>query len=367
VALYYQGTLIGAAKQMMDRAPDKLRLPQRLFQLALLLSSLLLWSCEQAQTRSVFNGRTMGTTYEITLATENPLPMERRRELDAEIENKLIYINKLMSTYDPESELSTFNEQPPDACVTLALETFEVMSQSKTLFERSFGAFDPTVGPLVELWGFGAQAQRHEVPAPEAIEAARARVGFDALDLNCVERGVLKRLARAVDFSAIAKGFAVDVLSDLLSDSGYPNHLVEVGGELMAQGIAPSGRPWRVAIERPSTSERGLYAVVPLNNLAMATSGDYRNFFTEEGIRYSHTIDPRTGYPVTHRLASVTVLHEHAAMADGWATALNVLGPEAGLTLARQEQLAVLMLEYDGEAFRELTTPNFDAVLDKHR
>jgi len=367
VALYYQGTLIGAAKQMMDRAPDKLRLPQRLFQLALLLSSLLLWSCEQAQTRSVFNGRTMGTTYEITLATEDPLPKERRRELDAEIENKLIYINKLMSTYDPESELSTFNEQPPDACVTLALETFEVMSQSKTLFERSFGAFDPTVGPLVELWGFGAQAQRHEVPAPEAIEAARARVGFDALDLNCVERGVLKRLARAVDFSAIAKGFAVDVLSDLLSDSGYPNHLVEVGGELMAQGTAPSGQPWRVAIERPSTSERGLYAVVPLNNLAMATSGDYRNFFTEEGIRYSHTIDPRTGYPVTHRLASVTVLHEHAAMADGWATALNVLGPEAGLTLARQEQLAVLMLEYDGEEFRELTTPNFDAVLDKHR
>ena len=367
MALYYQGTLIGAAKQMMDRAPDKLRLPQRLFQLALLLSSLLLWSCEQAQTRSVFNGRTMGTTYEITLATEDPLPMERRRELDAEIENKLIYINKLMSTYDPESELSTFNEQPPDACVTLALETFEVMSQSKTLFERSFGAFDPTVGPLVELWGFGAQAQRHEVPAPEAIEAARARVGFDALDLNCVERGVLKRLARAVDFSAIAKGFAVDVLSDLLSGSGYPNHLVEVGGELMAQGTAPSGQPWRVAIERPSTSERGLYAVVPLNNLAMATSGDYRNFFTEEGIRYSHTIDPRTGYPVTHRLASVTVLHEHAAMADGWATALNVLGPEAGLTLASQEQLAVLMLEYDGEAFRELTTPNFDAVLDKHR
>jgi thiamine biosynthesis lipoprotein len=174
-------------------------------------------------------------------------------------------------------------------------------------------------------------------------------------------------LARAVDFSAIAKGFAVDVLSDLLSDSGYPNHLVEVGGELMAQGTAPSGQPWRVAIERPSTSERGLYAVVPLNNLAMATSGDYRNFFTEEGIRYSHTIDPRTGYPVTHRLASVTVLHEHAALADGWATALNVLGPEAGLTLARQEQLAVLMLEYDGEVFRELTTPNFDAILGKHR
>jgi thiamine biosynthesis lipoprotein len=152
-----------------------------------------------------------------------------------------------------------------------------------------------------------------------------------------------------------------------LSDSGYPNHLVEVGGELRAQGTAPSGQPWRVAIERPSTAAKDLYAVVPLNNLAMATSGDYRNFFIEEGIRYSHTIDPRTGYPVTHRLASVTVLHEQAALADGWATALNVLGPEAGLTLARQEQLAVLMLEYDGEAFRELTTPNFDAILGKHR
>lgn len=367
MTLYYQGTLVGAAKEMMEGALDELRRPQRLFQLALLLSSLWLWSCEQAGTRSVFNGRTMGTTYEITLATEAPLPMERRRELGDEIENKLIYINKLMSTYDPESELSTFNEQPPGTCVRLALETFEVMSQSKTLFERTSGAFDPTVGPLVELWGFGAQTQRREVPAPEAIEAARARVGFDALDLNCVERGVLKRLMRAVDFSAIAKGFAVDTLSDLLSDSGYPNHLVEVGGELRAQGRAPSGQPWRVAIERPSIAARDLYAVVPLSNLAMATSGDYRNFFTEEGIRYSHTIDPRTGYPVTHRLASVTVLHEHAALADGWATALNVLGPEAGLKLARQEQLAVLMLEYDGEVFKELTTPNFDAILGKHR
>lgn len=323
---------------------------------------LLLAACESTLERAVFDGHTMGTTYRITLSTEEPISAVASARLASEFDNKLIYINSLMSTYDPFSEISRFNKGKAGQCHAVSVETRAVIDQSKVLYVKTNGAFDPTVGPLVNLWGFGPERQISNPPDPELVVMARQQTGFDAIELGCEVGGLLKAMPREIDLSAIAKGFAVDYLSDWLIEGGYSNHLVEIGGEIKAAGQAPSGEAWKVAIERPSQLQRQLYKVVQLTNASMATSGDYRNFFVVNGKRYSHTIDPRTGYPVTHQVASVTVIHPVAAMADGWATALNVMGRESGMALAENEGLAVLMLEYEEDALIPHASEAFRAL-----
>ena len=330
--------------------------------LMLIPIGVLLAACESTLERTVFDGETMGTTYRITLTTEEPVSAGVKTSLAAEFDKKLIYINSLMSTYDPLSEISRFNTTEAGQCQAISAETQAVIDHARILYAKTEGAFDPTVGPLVNLWGFGPERRINSPPDPELIALVSQKTGFHSIRQGCEAAGLLKEKALEIDFSAIAKGFSVDYLSDWLVEEGYGNHLVEIGGEIKAVGQAPSGEAWRVAIERPNQLERQLYQVVQLTNASMATSGDYRNFFVADGKRYSHTIDPRTGYPVTHQVASVTVIHPEATMADGWATALNVMGRESGMDLAETEGLAVLMLEYDGddivpyasEAFRAL-------------
>ena len=330
--------------------------------LILIPIGILLAACESTLERTVFDGETMGTTYRITLTTEEPVSAGVKTSLATDFDKKLIYINSLMSTYDPLSEISRFNKLGAGQCQAISAETQAVIDHSRILYAKTEGAFDPTVGPLVNLWGFGPERRINNPPDPELVALASQKTGFHSIKQGCEAGGLLKEKALEIDFSAIAKGFAVDYLSYWLLEEGYGNHLVEIGGEIKALGQAPSGKAWRVAIERPNQLERQLYQVVQLTNASMATSGDYRNFFVADGKRYSHTIDPRTGYPVTHQVASVTVIHPEATMADGWATALNVMGRESGMNLAETEGLAVLMLEYDGddivpyasEAFRAL-------------
>ena len=218
------------------------------------------------------------------------------------------------------------------------------------------------MGPLVNLWGFGPKRRINNPPDPELVAVTSQQTGFRSIKQGCEAGGLLKEKALEIDFSAIAKGFAVDYLSDWLNEGGYHNHLVEIGGEIKATGRSPSGQAWKVGIERPNQQRRQLHQVVNLTNLSMATSGDYRNFFVVEGNRYSHTIDPRTGYPVTHQVASVTVIHPSATMADGWATALNVMGRNSGMALAEKEGLAVLMLEYDEGALVPYASKAFTAL-----
>ena len=330
--------------------------------LALVSIGLVLAACEPTLERTVFDGQTMGTTYRITLTTGESVSAGVEASLAAEFDKKLIYINSLMSTYDPLSEISRFNKLEAGQCQAISAETQAVIDRSKILYAKTEGAFDPTVGPLVNLWGFGPERRISNPPDPELVVVASQKTGFRSIKLGCEAGGLLKEKALEIDFSAIAKGFAVDYLSDWLLEEGYRNHLVEIGGELKAVGQAPSGEAWRVAIERPNQLERQLYQVVQLTNASMATSGDYRNFFVADGKRYSHTIDPRTGYPVTHQVASVTVIHPEATMADGLATALNVMGRESGMDLAESEGLAVLMLEYDGDEIVPYASEAFRAL-----
>jgi thiamine biosynthesis lipoprotein len=287
----------------------------------------------------------MGTTYNVKVvgATVD------QQQLAADIDARLLRINQLMSTYIPTSELSQFNDSPADVWFDVSAETQAVIELATEIATLSQGSFDITVGPLVNLWGFGPQQVPDNVPSAAAISDIRERVGFAHLQTR---PGALRKdAALYVDLSAIAKGFAVDEIVRLLEAQGLSDYLVEVGGELRARGKNPGGQIWRVAIELPDARQRRPYQVVELADMSMATSGDYRNYFERDGMRYSHTIDPATGSPIRHNLASVTVLAESAARADALATAINVMGADRGLALAEAQDLAVFVILKQPDGF----------------
>ena len=306
------------------------------------------------------SGPTMGTSYTVKIVEEGP----DRGKLRSQIEMELQRINGLMSTYDENSELSKFNRSPVSSPFPVSPEILEVLELSREIHAHSGGAFDVTVGPLVNLWGFGPEPSRDTVPDDKEIEAAKQRTGFATLEIH--DDRLLKSRNIYVDLSAIAKGYAVDQLALILQKQGVTNYLVEIGGELKASGRNDQGNPWTIAIEVPDNKNRSVFRTLELHNISMATSGDYRNYFEVDGERYSHTIDPRTGRPITHNLASVTVLHPTAAVADGYATAINVLGVEEGLNLAKAQNLAVLVIIKTEDGFKERTSPALDAYLDEN-
>jgi thiamine biosynthesis lipoprotein len=231
---------------------------------------------------------------------------------------------------------------------------------------KTHGAFDITVAPLVSLWGFGAHA-RHEDINEQQIAIERARVGYRRIEVEPSSATLRKRDDDVMcDLSGIAKGYAIDELAKYLRSGGYPNFMIEVGGDVRTGGTNLRGQPWQIGIERPDTQARAIFEVLPLDNLALATSGDYRNYREVNGQRISHTIDPRTGRPITHKLASVSVAHPEAAMADALATGLNVLGPSEGPVLAESLGLAALFLVRtpDG-SFERLATPEFERLVER--
>jgi thiamine biosynthesis lipoprotein len=305
----------------------------------------------------------MGTNYSVKLAVAD-LPAEERAAIRRIIEARLGRVDRLMSTYRPDSELSRFNRHGANEPFPVAPETLAVFRIAHEVSDLSGGAFDVTVGPLVAAWGFGA-ADPIPAPPPDAeLERLRARVGFERIQIDADAGTLAKTVAGAVcDLSAIAKGYAVDQVAAALEEKGYGDFLVEIGGEVRARGQRLDGAFWRVAIERPDSAPRGAFEVIPLRDVALATSGDYRNYYEVAGRRISHTIDPRSGRPVEHALASVSVLHADAIHADALATALNVLGPEAGYALAESEGLAAYFIvrRADGSlASRE--TPAFERL-----
>jgi len=306
-----------------------------------------------------FGGRTMGTTWSVRLVASVRL---QRDPVARAIQQELATVVAQMSTWDADSALSRFNRAEPGSWHVLPDEFHAVLGCARDVAERSDGAFDPTAGALVDAWGFGP-VPRGAMPPAAHLTLVRAQAGWRRLDLDPVRRALLQPGRLALDLSAIAKGYGVDQVARRLRALGLDSHLVEVGGELRGSGVKPDGRPWWVKLEHPDAEAGAAPVLLALHGLSVATSGDYRRWFEQDGVRYSHTIDPRDGLPIRHGLAAVTVIHPECMQADAWSTALGVLGPIAGPALASRLGLAARFVVRRGAGFEELTSAGYDRLL----
>lgn len=309
-----------------------------------------------------FIGVTMGTTYSVKI-TDLPHGIDVDA-MHAEINRILKSVNDQMSTYQAGSELSRFNASTSTGWVTLSTDTLAVLDEALRVSRLCDGAFDVTVGPLVNLWGFGPPARPALPPSDGQIRDALERVGFMNIQTRTSPSAARKnRPDMYIDLSAIAKGYGLDKVAEHLDHCNIGHYLVEIGGELWGRGHNPRGEPWKIAIEKPVVGQKAIHRVVRLQDGVLATSGDYRNYFEKDGQRYSHIIHPRTGKPITHNLASVTIIGQSTMSADALATALMVLGLDAGFRLARRENLAAFFVVKDGTRFVEISTSEFDRHL----
>lgn len=299
---------------------------------------------------ATIRGLTMGTSYSVELAV--PLGDRDRADLVKLIEAELSAISRAMSTFDPRSELSAFNLRDERVWVPVSRGLLEVLESAARISTSTQGAFDVTVGPLVDLWGFGSQYRPQRVPSDDLIAQARESVGYRNVQIDPSAGAIRKmRSHTRIDLNAIAPGYGVDRIAMILESQGFGDYLVEIGGEFRARGATAAGRSWRVGIERPAEGHREIGEIVVLKNRAIATSGTTKDFFDQDGRRYSHSIDPATGRPVEHRPMAVSVVSDTAMAADGWATALLVLGPDRGYALAQACGLAAILVTGSGSAF----------------
>ncbi len=324
------------------------------------------WGCERWQTVTL-QGRTMGTTYHITLLSPkrmtNPQPIQRA------IDSLLLTINASMSTFDPNSEISRFNRWHSTAPFPVSSPFLKVVKEALKIYRESDGAFDITVAPLVNLWGFGRKGRRFTVPDSNEINRLLKHVGSQYLKV--VGDSALQKtdVQLTIDLSAIAKGYGVDAVAQLLRRRGFRNFLVEIGGEVFASGIRKE-RPWRVAINKPEfriLPGSMIEGILVLSDRAVATSGDYLNFFEYHGKIYSHEINPRTGWPIENHIASATVIAPHCITADAMATALMVMPVEKGLAWVNRKAdvEALIILRKGKERFVEKRSNSFARYLKR--
>lgn len=307
----------------------------------------------------------MATTWSVVLVADDGFDT---KSLQVDMQQRLDRINRLMSTFDPDSELSRFNRQQGTDWFDISQDTANVIALSLEVSRLTGGAFDISVGPLVDLWGFGVDKRHRTVPNPVQVEKRLAWIGYDKLELRQDPPAIRKSAPQLrIDLSAVAKGYAVDQLAALIQQKGIDNYLVEVGGELQLAGRRLDGEPWRIAVEKPLEDRREVERVLALSGTALATSGNYRNFYVEQGQRYAHTIDPRLGRPIRHRLASVTVLDPSCARADALATALMVLGEERGRVLVEENRIAAYFLIHDKESLADYASPMFVSLVGEEQ
>ncbi len=316
---------------------------------------------EQFQVLESLHGQTMGTTYTIRYRTKSG--GRTKLELHRLLDDELIRVNQQMSTYIKDSEITRFNDSSSSDWFSVSKETAEVVELSLQLSEASDGAFDVTVGPLVNLWGFGPSKRSNVIPTNEELETARKLVGYKQLSVR-LDPPALKKanVGLRVDLSAIAKGHGADRVGAVIFANGISNYFVEIGGEIVAKGNRADGQPWRVGIEAPLDFQRSIQTALGLSNAGIATSGDYRNFFESDGQRFSHTIDPSTGRPVVHQLASASAVADNCKLADGIATCMMAMGPERGLELAESKNWAVLLMQRKGGRFPSTFSTRFSEL-----
>jgi len=312
------------------------------------LGSLSLAGCgrHSAGPAPQFGGATMGTTYVVKLAGAHLAPA-RLQALQADVQTALDGVDQGMSLYRPESELMRLNRHPAALPLPLSADLYAVLEAAQKVAALSQGAFDVSVAPLVNAWGFGAEKRRGVPPADE-IRGRRAAVDWRSLSLDPQRRSASKAdAALQADLGGIAKGYGVDLAARAIEAAGIEHYMIEAGGEVRTRGRNAKGEPWRIGIEEPDAVPPRARRVVPLSGRAMATSGDYRNYFEQDGRRYSHEIDPRSAAPIAHGLASATVIADDCMTADALATALIVLGPQAGWALAQRQGIAAWFIVRD--------------------
>lgn len=319
--------------------------------------------CQPRLQEAVFTGEAQGATYTIKVAGN--LGGAQRTQIQEVIEARLAVMDRTMSTYRRDSAISQFNRHAAATPFPVSAELIEIFSIAAQVSAATDGAFDVTVKPLVDAWGFGPDASRDAPPASETIQALRARVGYRKVVIDAAAGTLCKTQPDVCcDLNGIAQGYTVDKLAEDLSGLGCDDYLIELGGEVRARGHAVDGKSWRVAIEKAVTTHRAIGQITLLDDKALSTSGDYREYYEKDGRRISHTIDPATGYPVSHALASVSVIHDSCAMADAYATALMVLGPDQGYDLALKRNLAALFVRHEPAGrLSEKYTPEFAQAL----
>lgn len=300
----------------------------------------------------------MGTSFSIK-ATHLPEAI-KAETLKTQIKDKLALLNAELSTYEKKSALSLFNQSEQTDWQKVPSALLTVLIEAQRISQLSTGAFDISVGKLVNLWGFGVEPMHFSRPNEKRLTEILATTGYQHLLIDTETLTIKKQIPELyLDLSAIAKGYAVDQVALVLENQGIDDYMVEIGGEIRLKGKNNTGGAWRIAIEKPTPEKRAIQKVVAISNIAMATSGDYRNFFEVDGIRYSHTIDPRTGRPIKHQLASVTILSESSMTADALATAMMVLGEKKGYQLAEQHKIAALFIIKTADGFVEKSTSAF--------
>ncbi|MEM9583982.1 MAG: FAD:protein FMN transferase [Pseudomonadota bacterium] len=307
-------------------------------------TALALSACRARAKVIEITGLSMGTTYDVVVVDHDN--QFDKAELKAAIDSALLSFNQKLSNWDGNSEISRFNAAGQGNPVMMSAELAHVMKASAQINAESEGRFDTSIGPLIELWGFGAPGQR-ALPSQDSVALAREMSGQTNTVALAAGQMAKRQDDAQVYLAGIGKGYGADYVGEVLSSFGSKDFLVEIGGDLFVAGHNPDGLPWQVGIESPNPADRSLMGVVGLSGLGLATSGDYRNYFEVDGQRYSHLIDPTTGYPVTHKTTSATVLHENAMMADAWSTAMLILGREKGLEIAARHDLPVQFIDLD--------------------
>lgn len=327
-------------------------------------SLIFIAGCEKSVELVHLSGPTMGTTYNIKYTQQAGIPDSSH--LQTEIDRLLEQVNDQMSTYRVDSELSRFNQYQGSDPFQVSEQTATVVKEAIRLNLLTLGALDVTVGPLVNLWGFGPEARRDTVPTEQELAERKAKTGIEYLSVS--GDFLSKTLPNLyVDLSTIAKGWGVDVVADFIESQGIENYMVEVGGEMRLKGRNAQGIPWRIAIEKPSVQERSVQEIIEPGDMAIATSGDYRNYFERDGMRYSHIINPKTGYPIDNKVVSVTVLDKSSMTADGLSTGLMVLGEEKAMAVAELNQIPVFMIIKTDDGFREVASSAFQPYLNRSK
>jgi FAD:protein FMN transferase len=326
-----------------------------LARLLLAAASLALTACASTPPReTLLDGQTMGSAWTVRIAGDLPLD---REQLQAGVQARFEAVNQALSTYRADSALSRFNDHAGESWVDIDPELAQVLEYALRLARLSDGAYDVTVGPLVNLWGFGPDPATHRVPEDSAIAAARARVGWRKVEVDVPQRRARKQPGILIDLSSLGKGRGVDRVAEYLDAQGVANYLIDLSGKLRARGRNAHGTAWQVAVEQPAPDDpsgtaRTVPAVVALRDESIATAGDYRRFFESGGRHYSHIIDPRTGAPVEHATLSATSLGPTCMEADALATMFMVMEPAAALGLAETAHIPALLISREGAGLR---------------